>query len=79
MTLEQLQSIPFRFYAHLNMGNTHQTQYVNEEYGIVILDVTNMRTYKTRRYYRYKGKEYKSVEALAAALEGKKAAKCLPF
>lgn len=69
MTLEQLQSIPFRFFAHLSMKDTHQTQYVNEEYGITALDVTDMETYKTKRYYRYRGKEYRSAKALAKALK----------
>lgn len=69
MTLEQLSLIPFRFFAHLGMSDSHQTQYVNEEYGITVLDVTDMGTYKTKRYYRYKGKEYRTMRALAEALK----------
>ena len=66
MTLDQLNSIPFRKQGHISGKGENITIYYNDQYRITINYVTKVKKNgdfgKTKKYYCYKNKWYSKVE-----------------
>lgn len=74
MTKEELEKVRFRMVSHLSLEGQHQSCYITDDCKplLSMCSVTGYRNGlpygKTKRYYQFNGKEYKSTDALLKAI-----------